>query len=93
MAMTTGAMVRAFVSSMEDTILQHPLWKDATEDEIENIAEGIEKYILTKLYDWYAHSVMQYVSMLMRRVQHIPDSHCGSRERLVSQKNSAAAVH
>lgn len=60
--MTTGAMVRTFVSSMEDTILQHPLWKDASEDEIENITEGIEKYILTKLYDWYDYSDSIYVN-------------------------------
>jgi hypothetical protein len=38
---------------MEDAISNHPLWKEASEEEFEGACEGMEKYICTKIYDWY----------------------------------------
>jgi len=29
----------------------HPLWKDASQDELENASEGMEKYVMTKIYN------------------------------------------
>ncbi|EMS45546.1 hypothetical protein TRIUR3_19735 [Triticum urartu] len=36
---------------MEAAIRGHPLWADATHQEIDHALEGLEKYIMTKLFD------------------------------------------
>ncbi|KAI4974061.1 hypothetical protein ZWY2020_041842 [Hordeum vulgare] len=46
-----GARVQAFFAEMEAAIQGHPLWADATHQEIEHALEGLEKYIMTKLFD------------------------------------------
>eukprot|EP01114_Cavostelium_apophysatum_P013861 TRINITY_DN3451_c0_g1_i2.p1 TRINITY_DN3451_c0_g1~~TRINITY_DN3451_c0_g1_i2.p1 ORF type:complete len:581 (+),score=137.83 TRINITY_DN3451_c0_g1_i2:144-1886(+) len=46
-----GQMVRSFVDFMEDQIMKHPLWKDANEDELDGVLEGLEKFVMTKLFD------------------------------------------
>ncbi len=39
-----------FLSTIVDTIVEHPLWKDMTEEEMESVQEGLEKYIMTRVY-------------------------------------------
>ncbi|KAE8777840.1 vacuolar protein sorting-associated protein 9A-like [Hordeum vulgare] len=46
-----GARVQAFFAEMEAAIRGHPLWADATHQEINHALEGLEKYIMTKLFD------------------------------------------
>ncbi|KAF7076205.1 hypothetical protein CFC21_080895 [Triticum aestivum] len=46
-----GARVQAFFAEMEAAIRGHPLWADATHQEIDHALEGLEKYIMTKLFD------------------------------------------
>ncbi len=45
-----GAKLRNYLDSLEASILAHPLWKDATEDDQEGVSEGLEKYVITQLY-------------------------------------------
>ncbi|PWZ32786.1 Enoyl-CoA hydratase 2, peroxisomal [Zea mays] len=36
---------------MESAIKDHPLWANATDQEIDHTLEGLEKYVMTKLFD------------------------------------------
>ncbi|CAL4920052.1 unnamed protein product [Urochloa decumbens] len=46
-----GSKVQAFLTEMESAIRDHPLWANATNQEIDDALEGLEKYIMTKLFD------------------------------------------
>ncbi|XP_042454895.1 vacuolar protein sorting-associated protein 9A-like isoform X1 [Zingiber officinale] len=46
-----GQRVQAFLARMETTIKEHPLWAHAAHQEIDNAMEGLEKFIMTKLFD------------------------------------------
>ncbi|XP_015690192.2 vacuolar protein sorting-associated protein 9A-like isoform X2 [Oryza brachyantha] len=46
-----GARVQAFFAEMEAAIRDHPLWANASNQEIDNALEGLEKFIMTKLFD------------------------------------------
>uniref|UniRef100_A0A0D3FR84 VPS9 domain-containing protein n=1 Tax=Oryza barthii TaxID=65489 RepID=A0A0D3FR84_9ORYZ len=46
-----GGRVQTFFAEMETAIRDHPLWANATNQEIDNALEGLEKYIMTKLFD------------------------------------------
>ncbi|CAM0877942.1 unnamed protein product [Alopecurus aequalis] len=46
-----GARVQAFYTAMEAAFRDHPLWANATHHEIDHALEGLEKYIMTKLFD------------------------------------------
>ncbi|PON34878.1 VPS9 domain containing protein [Parasponia andersonii] len=39
-----------FFSTMEAAIVEHPLWEAATAQEIDSAMEGLEKYVMTKLF-------------------------------------------
>ncbi|XXG87007.1 hypothetical protein AAC387_Pa11g1800 [Persea americana] len=39
-----------FLLAMETTIKDHPLWAGASWEEIDNAIEGLEKYVMTKLF-------------------------------------------
>lgn len=43
--------LQEFLLTMETTIKDHPLWASATEEEIDNALEGLEKYVMTKLFN------------------------------------------
>ena len=43
--------VQSFLQGMADDIASHPLWRRSSEAEIENSIDGIEKYVMTKLYN------------------------------------------
>ncbi len=48
-----GAVIRSFLEDLENSIMQHSLWRDASEEEMDGVSEGLEKYIMTKLHDKY----------------------------------------
>eukprot|EP00249_Psilotum_nudum_P018553 c26861_g1_i1 orf=524-2221(-) len=43
--------VQEFMSNMEGMFRVHPLWTGATDEEIESSGEGLEKYLMTKLFN------------------------------------------
>ncbi|GAV59321.1 VPS9 domain-containing protein [Cephalotus follicularis] len=42
--------VQAFLANMEAAFKVHPLWSGCSEEELESAGEGLEKYIMTKLF-------------------------------------------
>ncbi|XP_062212973.1 vacuolar protein sorting-associated protein 9A-like isoform X2 [Phragmites australis] len=46
-----GSKVQAFLAEMESAIRDHPLWASATNQEIDHALEGLEKYVMTKLFN------------------------------------------
>lgn len=45
-----GQKVQDFFLTMEAAIRDHPLWGGATDEEIDCAMEGLEKYVMTKLF-------------------------------------------
>ncbi|BBH08688.1 Vacuolar sorting protein 9 domain-containing protein [Prunus dulcis] len=45
-----GKKVQEFYTTMEDAIRDHPLWAGATDQEVDCAMEGLEKYVMTKLF-------------------------------------------
>ncbi|KAK3014974.1 hypothetical protein RJ639_010331, partial [Escallonia herrerae] len=45
-----GTRFQDFLLTMEATIRDHPLWANASEEEIDCAVEGLEKYVMTKLF-------------------------------------------
>ena len=45
-----GNKVQDFLSRSEQAFQHHPLWADSSYEELEAAGEGLEKYLLTKLY-------------------------------------------
>ncbi|ERM99753.1 hypothetical protein AMTR_s00099p00124940 [Amborella trichopoda] len=45
-----GKKLQDFLLTMEAAIKDHPLWYGATEEEIDSAIEGLEKYLMTKLF-------------------------------------------
>jgi ribosomal protein L25 (general stress protein Ctc) len=43
-------IVLKFLNEVMQEIKEHPQWKNASEQEIDNAREGIEKYVMTKIY-------------------------------------------
>lgn len=43
--------LQEFLSSMETAFARHPLYAGSTREELDSAVEGLEKYLLTKLYD------------------------------------------
>lgn len=46
-----SACVQEFFGNMEAAFRAHPLWAGRTEEELDNAGEGLEKYIMTKLFN------------------------------------------
>ncbi|XP_051122516.1 vacuolar protein sorting-associated protein 9A-like isoform X2 [Andrographis paniculata] len=42
--------VQEFLGNMEAAFRAHPLWAGSTEEELESASEGMEKYVMTKLF-------------------------------------------
>lgn len=42
--------VQEFMTAMEGTFKVHPLWAGATDEELDSAGEGLEKYLMTKLF-------------------------------------------
>ncbi|MBA0681047.1 hypothetical protein Goari_012709 [Gossypium aridum] len=47
---TDGKRIQEFFQTMEDAIMDHPLWASSSDDETDNALEGLEKYVMTKLH-------------------------------------------
>ncbi|XP_031273078.1 vacuolar protein sorting-associated protein 9A [Pistacia vera] len=45
-----SAAVQEFFSNMEAAFRAHPLWAGCSEEELESAGEGLEKYVMTKLF-------------------------------------------
>lgn len=45
-----SAAVQEFLSNMEAAFRAHPLWAGRSEEELDSAGEGLEKYIMTKLF-------------------------------------------
>ena len=46
----TPELYHKFIKEMEEAILKHPRWDGATNIDLDSASEGLEKYIMTKLY-------------------------------------------
>ncbi|XP_010507992.1 PREDICTED: vacuolar protein sorting-associated protein 9A-like [Camelina sativa] len=44
------AMVQEFFSKMEAAFRAHPLWSGCSEEELDSAGDGLEKYVMTKLF-------------------------------------------
>eukprot|EP01119_Soliformovum_irregulare_P026248 TRINITY_DN9979_c0_g1_i1.p1 TRINITY_DN9979_c0_g1~~TRINITY_DN9979_c0_g1_i1.p1 ORF type:complete len:587 (-),score=159.24 TRINITY_DN9979_c0_g1_i1:6-1547(-) len=47
-----GVIVRSYLNGLEEQVMEHALWKDSTEDELDSISDGLEKFVMTKLYEY-----------------------------------------
>lgn len=47
---TDSASVQQFFANMEASFRAHPLWSTGSEEELDSAGEGLEKYIMTKLF-------------------------------------------
>ncbi|KAF3605330.1 hypothetical protein DY000_02049786 [Brassica cretica] len=45
-----SAAVQDFFSKMEAAFMAHPLWSGCSEDELDSAGDGLEKYVMTKLF-------------------------------------------
>ncbi|KAE8718661.1 Vacuolar protein sorting-associated protein 9A [Hibiscus syriacus] len=45
-----SAAVQAFFANMEAAFRVHPLWAGCSEEELDSAGEGLEKYVMTKLF-------------------------------------------
>ncbi|KAJ7959082.1 Vacuolar protein sorting-associated protein 9A [Quillaja saponaria] len=45
-----SAVVQEFLTNMEAAFRVHPLWAGCSEEEFESAGEGLEKYVMTKLF-------------------------------------------
>lgn len=46
-----GEEMRAYINSLTRSLIStHPLWKDASDNEITSILESLEKFLTWKLY-------------------------------------------
>ena len=50
LAVLTCAAAQEFLRTTEAAFRTHPLWRNATEEELEASGEGLEKYLMTKIY-------------------------------------------
>jgi hypothetical protein len=46
-----GQMVKDFLCDLFDQMQEHQLWKDSSEEELDHVLEGLEKYTMTKLFE------------------------------------------
>lgn len=46
-----SASLQEFLSNMEVAFKAHPLWAGRSEEELDSAGEGLEKYVMTKLYN------------------------------------------
>ena len=49
-------VVRAFLDTTFEAIELHNAWKGCTEEEMEEMNEGLEKYVMSKIYSKYEDS-------------------------------------
>lgn len=49
-----GKLVRRFIDETVQQILAHKLWRGASDEDIDAASEWIEKYAMTKIFNWFA---------------------------------------
>lgn len=58
-----SAAVQDFLARMEASFRVHPLWAGCSEEELESAGEGLEKYVMTKLFTRVFASVPEAVEL------------------------------
>lgn len=58
-----SAAVQEFLKNMESAFRAHPLWAGCSEEELESAGEGLEKYVMTKLFPHVFASVPDDVKL------------------------------
>ncbi|MED6131360.1 Vacuolar protein sorting-associated protein 9A [Stylosanthes scabra] len=58
-----GGAVQEFFANMEAAFRAHPLWAGCSEEELESAGEGLEKYVMTKLFARVFASVPEDVKL------------------------------
>eukprot|EP00040_Diaphanoeca_grandis_P034695 m.216372 g.216372 ORF g.216372 m.216372 type:complete len:475 (-) comp33207_c3_seq1:448-1872(-) len=43
-------IIRSFLEETNEKVAQHELWRDCSHDELDNASEGLEKYLMNKMY-------------------------------------------
>ncbi|KAJ8444680.1 hypothetical protein Cgig2_030354 [Carnegiea gigantea] len=71
-----SAAVQQFLLNMEAAFRAHPLWAGCSEEELESAGEGLEKYVMTKLFTRVFASVPDDVKV---------DEHLSEKMALVQQ--------
>ncbi|CAG7877041.1 unnamed protein product, partial [Brassica rapa] len=61
-----SAAVQDFFSKMEAAFMAHPLWSGCSEDELDSTGDGLEKYVMTKLFSRVFASNTEGMLYLMR---------------------------
>ena len=90
--------VQRFLEETEDAFRQHPLWRDAREDELEAAGEGLEKYLMTKLHDaTFAFAPEdreqdEHLSALLSALQFVLPEHLDIPERVRKEGTYAMAM-
>eukprot|EP01103_Thecamoeba_quadrilineata_P018576 TRINITY_DN711_c2_g1_i1.p1 TRINITY_DN711_c2_g1~~TRINITY_DN711_c2_g1_i1.p1 ORF type:complete len:578 (-),score=122.39 TRINITY_DN711_c2_g1_i1:88-1821(-) len=87
---THSDTVRAFLNQMERNVLRHELWRDANENEQENVSEGLEKFVMMNIFacvfepDPIDLERDRGIQALLLRYQFITPAHLEISDRLVS---------
>lgn len=93
-----SAAVQRFLEETEDAFRQHPLWRDAREDELEAAGEGLEKYLMTKLHDaTFAFAPEdreqdEHLSALLAALRFVRPEHLDIPERVRKEGTYAMAM-
>jgi hypothetical protein len=90
--------VHNYLNNIENTILNHPLWKDINEEELDTVIEGLEKYVTTRLYTnlFTIHSnSLEDISLTKRisQLQFINPSHLDIKSQLINDASISLAIN
>jgi len=91
--------IRSFLDVMEVAISKHSIWKDASEEELDIMNEGLEKYIISKIYpcvfspdpedlekDKLLHSRIQQLSFITPEHLEISPKHTSNHLFSIAEK-------
>ena len=87
-----------YLSNIENTILNHTLWKDISEEELDTVIEGLEKYVTTRLYtnlfSLHANS-LEDVSLTKRigQLQFINPNHLDIKSQFINEASISLAIN
>lgn len=91
--------VSAFLEATQNMLKSHILWKGATQQELENAREGLEKYLMTKLYSKaFSPTVddlgkdVQLQTRLENLQKFIKPSHFDIPEKVLQDQNFQMAI-
>lgn len=90
--------IKQFLTEMEYYIYAHPLWKGASEQNIESTSEGLEKYVIAKLYpklfmsDEECIKRDKFLSERIRRLSFVQPEHLDIKVRVRPESIATAAT-